>query len=552
MVQCSGKNRPEQQRSDDRRRPHDNSRPKREVGLEMNLEMTEAVPEPKISTKMQHITDSADSVPTQHEVQRGASERALQAAVEIVVHWDAERAKGPLDRVANTEFRTRKYLNSSERRWTAETIYGSVRFWRRQTALLEKLALPVTPENIVRLWAQSPAAPDGSSVAASAVWRTPIVEPDALASAIAALPTQENPHQYLRTTLSFPDEMADALEGLLGAEAIDAASAFNAQAPTTLRINPLRVSQHHVRKSLPDTTPTRYSPWGLELPRRANVNDMTGFKTGWYEVQEEASQLASLLVDPLPGQTVVEIGAGAGGKTLALAALMENKGRLFAVDTNAPRLEELKKRAERDGVTCVETCTIVADETGMWQPTESMRRTINKLRNNADCVLVDAPCTGSGVLRRSPDARWREFYLPDMVRLQANLLLQAATFTAPGGILIYVTCAFETNQNEDIIEAFLKSDMGLQFTLEPAADRLSAAWKRGLEMARVPAFQRTEKAQQKLKARAEAEGTVEPAAMPMPDEPDFVPLCSGPYLRTWPHRQNLDAFFAACLRRNTP
>ena len=145
---------------------------------------------------------------------------------------------------------------------------------------------------------------------------------------------------------------------IVGKRSVDAAEAFNRQAPTTLRVNPLRVSWAHLRKSLPEPTPTRYSPWGLEMPRRVNVYDVPGYRTGWFEVQEEASQLVSLLVDAQPGQGIVEVGAGAGGKTLALAALMENKGEIFAIDTSQNRLEELQKRAERAGVTCVETIQV--------------------------------------------------------------------------------------------------------------------------------------------------------------------------------------------------
>ena len=269
--------------------------------------------------------------------------------------------------------------------------------------------------------------------------------------------------------------MADALESGLREEAITAAQAFNTQAPTTLRVNPLRVSWAHLRKSLPEATPTLYSPWGLEMPRRVNVFDVPGYRTGWFEVQEEASQLVALLVDARPGQEIAEVGAGAGGKTLALAALMENKGEIFAIDTSKARLEELEKRAERAGVTCVQTCWVAADEAGEWQPTVSVRRTVNRWRNRADSVLVDAPCTGSGVLRRSPDAKWREFDLPHMTRLQSTLLAQAATLVKPEGHLFYVSCAFERVQNEDIVENFLTTELGQQYEVVPAVPRLQAA-----------------------------------------------------------------------------
>ena len=333
----------------------------------------------------------------------------------------------------------------------------------------------------------------------------------------------------------------------------EAAQAFNRQAPTTLRVNPLRVSWAHLRKSLPDPTPTRYSPWGLELSRRVNIYEIPGYRTGWFEVQEEASQLVALLVDAQPGQGIVEVGAGAGGKTLALAALMENKGAIFAIEISQNRLDELQKRGERAGVTCVEPIQVDADSSGEWQPTVSKRRKINQWRNMADAVLVDAPCTGSGVLRRSPDAKWREFDMEHMTGLQAALITQSAALVRPGGMLFYVSCAFEPAQNEDIVHAFLTTELGQQFEIVPAVPRLQAACERAEDLARTPPYLRTEKAQKKLADRQEAEALTATVAAPEPERApaDYESLASGLFLRTWPHRHGLDAFFAACLQRKS-
>ena len=516
----------------------------------------------------------------------GASERALRAAIEIFTRWENDQKNIPLDRIVSGEFRTRKYLNSTERRWVAEVIYNCARFWRRQVFVLEALGREATAENVVRLWAEeekftkttaenlgaernnsdrADSNADLSNEAAIETTTKDIVSKDIVSKDIseastrdkiqALLPAVEKTREYLRITLSFPDEMAAALEATLGEEAIVAAHAFNMQAPTTLRVNPLRVSWAHLRKSLPEATPTIYSPWGLELPRRVNVFDMPGYRTGWFEVQEEASQLVSLLIDAQPGQAIAEIGAGAGGKTLAIAALMENKGEVFALDINKSRLEELAKRAERAGVTCVQMCETTADFEGTWQPSESVRRTVNKWRNRADAVLVDAPCTGSGVLRRSPDAKWRDFDLTHMTRLQSTLLAQAATLLQPDGYLFYVSCAFERTQNEDIVEKFLKTEFGEQFEVVPAVPRLRAACARARYQAEMPPFMRTEKAQRKLAEQEtrRAEAAIATADVPIVTEirepVDFDSLASGPYLRTWPHRHGLDAFFAACLHR---
>jgi 16S rRNA (cytosine967-C5)-methyltransferase len=502
---------------------------------------------------------------------RGATERAQRAAVEIYARWEAERERTPIDRVVAAEFRSRRYLNSGERRWISEVIYGCVRYLRRQTWLLERLGLPDTAESRVRLWMAAPATPSAEFAPVPAA-APPDVTPDTLAEAVAALPGAESPREQITISLAFTDEMADSLLTLLGAEAGTAAAAFNQQAPITLRVNPLRVGRGHLLKSLPEATPTTYSPWGVELPRRVNVNDLPGYRTGWFEVQEEASQLAALLANPLPGQTLVEVGAGAGGKTLALAALMQNRGSILALDTHEARLEELKRRTERGGVTCVETLRVGADETGKWQPTSSARRTINKVVGKADVVLVDAPCTGSGVLRRSPDAKWREVYLPDLLQLQRTLLAQAALLTAPGGHLIYVTCAFEREQNEEVVEAFLRTDLGGQFVIEPMAPRLLDACDRAAALAVLPPSLRGAKAHRAYPGAeipgnmaAEAgvtlpfgesendqsaiEGVLAPLREEVRPSVRLAHLAEGPWLRTWPHLHGLDAFFAACLRR---
>ena len=486
----------------------------------------------------------------------GASERAVRAAVEIFTRWENDEKNVPLDRIVSGEFRSRKYLNSGERRWIGEAIYGCARLWRRQVFLLEALGREATPENVIKLWAEENRGEEQGT--GNREQGTDAEDTSLLAGRTTAelLPTLDKAREYLRITLSFPDAMADALEALLGDEAIAAARAFNEQAPTTLRVNPLRVSWAHLRKSLPDALPTAYSPWGLELSRRVNVYDLPGYRTGWFEVQEEASQLVSLLVDPQPGQAVAEVGAGAGGKTLALAALMENQGEILAIDTSKVRLEELQKRVERAGASCIEPCEMPADFEGEWQPSVSVRRTVNRWRNHADAVLVDAPCTGSGVLRRSPDARWRDFDMTHMTGLQFNLIMQAAALVKPEGHLFYITCAFERAQNEDIVTRFLATQLGEQFEVVPAIPRLTAARERARRQALTPLFMRSEKSQRKIADRQAQEAgdgaSVPPVSMDTPThvpEMDYDSLTSGPFLRTWPHRQGLDAFFAACLRR---
>lgn len=452
--------------------------------------------------------DAGHSANQSGERRKLASPRAILAAEEILAHWDAERDSAPLDRLVQWELRARRHLNSAERRWVGDAVFGAVRFWRRDSLILERSGAGTSVRERIELWAREEVDAD----------------PGRLESA-GLLPGPERPDEYLRETLSFPDAMADALNAALGNDAIPAARAFNGQAPTTLRVNTLRSTRQHVLDRLPNARRTQFSPWGIELSERINLHELPDFRAGLFEVQEEASQLVALLTDACPGQTVVDIGAGAGGKSIALAAMMRNKGRIKAIDTSPDRLSRIGKRAVRAGARIIDPLSLTADANGRWQLSATEQRSVDILRERADCVLVDAPCSGSGVLRRAPDIRWRSIDTSEFALLQVQLLEQSAQFVAPGGCLIYATCAFESVQDEDVIERFLGSIAGTAFELVSALDRLRGAM---------------------VKARQPGEAVAN----------EFVEslegldmLMSGPFLRTWPHRGNLDAFFAACLRR---
>ena len=435
---------------------------------------------------------------TTREMRKGASERALLAATEILARWLAEREALPLDRITDSEFRARRYLNSGERRWIGEAIYGVVRYFERQKTLLEALSLPETPENFIRSWAEAPAAPDISPVLFPQT--LPLADRDNWKKALAFLPGPDSPAAYLRVALSFPEDLALELERLLGPEAAEAAHAFNRPAPVTLRVNTLKTTRERTLRDLPEAAPTAYSLTGIVLPKRVNLPSLPGFREGRIEAQEEASQIVARLAGAEPGQNVADVGAGAGGKTLALAALMKNQGRLLALDVSERRLEELTVRAKRAGASCIEVLALDANADGRWQPIGAGLRILEKWRNGADSVLLDAPCSGSGVIRRAPDTKWRSAEIAAFARLQAVLLEQASELVAPKGTLCYITCAIESAQNEDVIETFLASETG-----------------RAFEVASLP--------------------------------PEFEPFVSGSFFRSWPHRHNMDAFFAAKLRR---
>jgi len=395
----------------------------------------------------------------------------------------------------------------------SETVYGTVRFLLRQQALLDALGMPATPENLITLWGVAGAEASG---APRGVELPDWLIPDAFAKervelALASLPGPDSPDRFLRVTLSFPDDLAADLESQLGAEALAAAEALNCRAPMTLRVNPLRTDTERVLASIPGSRRTLWSPWGVALEGRVNLFELPGFRDGAFEAQEEASQVTVLLTGAKPGMTVVDVGAGAGGKTLAFAAMLQNRGRIVALDVNLERLEEMQQRARRAGAQNVETLHLQLDAGGIWNPSKRSGRRLRSLTGTADVVFVDAPCTGSGALRRSPDAKWRGRDVSAFTQAQRALMEQSAGLVRPGGLLAYVTCAFERSQDEEVVNEFLASEAGSSFVPEPVGP-----------------------------------------LQPLQDGPGAAgqgAIAGDPYVRTWPHRHGLDAFFAAYLRR---
>ena len=299
----------------------------------------------------------------------------------------------------------------------------------------------------------------------------------------------------------FPEWLMPRLESLFG-PALDAEmTALLQPAPVDLRVNTLKTTRDQARAVLAadglDAAPTPLSPLGLRLPARTQLTAQGAFRDGLVEVQDEGSQLAALLLGARPGEAVVDYCAGAGGKTLVLAAAMQNKGRLAALDIDKRRSERAAERLRRAGVFNT-TRHVLAAEGDPW---------VKRRANTIDRVLVDAPCTGTGTWRRNPDARWR--LLPaDLARLvehQAAILASAARLVKKGGRLVYVTCSLLAEENEGQIETFLAAHP--DFATVPIED----AW-------------------------ADSVGGVCPV--------------QGPHLRLTPARHQTDGFFVAAIRRS--
>jgi len=301
---------------------------------------------------------------------------------------------------------------------------------------------------------------------------------------------------------NLPDWLAQPLKAQLGEEFWPLADSLMQPAPLDVRVNALTDKREDVRRELElagiATEPTPYSPWGLRLADKPTLTRLDAFARGAIEVQDEGSQLLALLLEARRGEMVVDFCAGAGGKTLALGAAMRNTGRLYAFDVSAHRLEAIKPRLARSKLSNVHPAAIAHERD----------ERIKRLAGKIDRVIVDAPCTGLGTLRRNPDLKWRQSpeTVQQMAVTQAAILRSAARLLKPGGRLVYATCSLLPQENEAIAEAFTAEAQ--QFKALPVGGILE---------------------QQKIA----------PAGL----------TSGGPdgdlYLRLWPHRHRTDGFFAA-------
>ena len=306
---------------------------------------------------------------------------------------------------------------------------------------------------------------------------------------------------------NLPEWLVQPLKDQLGDEFWPLAESMAKNAPLDLRVNVLKEKRADVQKELAreaiKSVATPYSPWGLRIEGKPALTKLDAFTRGAIEVQDEGSQLLALLLDAKRGEMVVDFCAGAGGKTLAIGATMRSTGRLYAFDVSAHRLDALKPRMARSGLSNIHPAAIAHERD----------ERIKRLAGKIDRVLVDAPCSGLGTLRRNPDLKWRQSAkaVQELVVKQAAILDSAARLLKPGGRLVYATCSILPQENEAIAEAFTAA--------HPDFVPLDAGEVLG-----------------QLK--------VEQAAS----------LCSGgetgtAYLRMWPHRHQTDGFFAAVWTR---
>lgn len=353
------------------------------------------------------------------------------------------------DKVLKNTLKRDKRWGSRDRSFIAETTYDIVR-WKRLYAEIAEVKEPFDRPNLFRLFT---------------VWATlnGIKIPDW--PQFEDTPTRRIKGRFdeLSKIRKYRESIPDWLDTLgqteLGAVWDAEIKALNQLADVVLRVNPLQATVKQVQNALFDadieTETISGLPHALKLKERANVFTTTAFKNGWFEVQDASSQRVALLLDPKPGMRVVDACAGAGGKSLHMAALMENKGQIISLDIYGNKLKELKRRARRNGAHNIETRLI--DTT----------KVIKKLHQQADKVLIDAPCTGLGVLKRNPDTKWKlqPEFLEKIKNTQKELLASYSKMVKDGGQLVYATCSILPSENEEQVAAFLASEDGKDFSL---------------------------------------------------------------------------------------
>lgn len=346
----------------------------------------------------------------------------IQAAIELLDAIIASaRDGGPAaDTLIARYFKERRYAGSRDRRAVRDHVYDAVRraAERPESGRAAMVGLARERADIAALF-------DGSAHAPSPILAD---EPGAVAGTMPA---------WLKSLFAAPVEQED----LLG------------RAPVDLRVNRLKATPEKVAPFFPEAVPIEGLTDALRLPEGWPVEQSDAWKQGLVEVQDAGSQLISAACGAAPGMTAIDLCAGAGGKTLALAAAMAGQGTLIAADTICSRLARLDPRAERAGATFIETLLLdQGHEAGA----------LESLQGRADVVLVDAPCSGTGTWRRNPEARWRltPARLERLVREQARILDFAAPLVALGGVLVYATCALTDQEGVGQVEAFLERHPG--------------------------------------------------------------------------------------------
>ena len=396
----------------------------------------------------------------------------------------------PADAILRRFFRENPMLGAQDRAFIAETVFGIL----RHRFLLETLTKLITPRALVLAYLIKFQGMNLRELA-------PLIS-ESEKKWLAEIKAIQSDSLPLSVQAEFPEWLVEKLQCFMSdAEILELGLSLQKPAPLDLRVNTFLAKRHQVLEIFKqdgiEAQETRYSPCGIRLIGKPAINRHALFLSGKIEVQDEGSQLLGYLLTPKRGEMVVDFCAGAGGKSLLMGALMHSKGRLYAFDVSEKKLSNLKPRFKRSGLSNLHAQRIAHENDNK----------VRRLTGKIDRVLVDAPCSGLGTLRRNPDLKWRQSpqSIEELKIKQAAILSAAASLLKPGGRLVYATCSFLPEENQAIISDFLTAHP--QFTLLNCAELL---------------------AQQE------------------------IPLDTGEFLQLFPKLHQTDGFFAAALTRNAP
>ena len=388
----------------------------------------------------------------------------LSAAIDVLT--DVETRKRPVSEALKAWGLNNRFAGAGDRAAIGNLVYDALRRRASHAALMgndspRALVLAVA----VRGWNEDPAALSESFAADSHAPEA--LSEDELARVVGELPDDTGGF----VLADVPEWLASSLERGFGDNWIAEGQHMAGRPSLDLRVNTLKSSRERVMKSLSRFTPaeTAISPIGVTMPagpgdaRTPNVTTDEGYLKGWFEVQDQGSQIVAALAGARPGEQVLDLCAGAGGKTLALAAAMMNKGQIFAYDSDRNRLAPIYDRLKRNGARNVQVRAPQDDA-------------LDDLVGKMDRVVIDAPCTGTGTWRRRPDTKWKltPELLAQRVSEQAALIIEAQRFLKPGGTLVYITCSILPEENDDQVAAFIAANPG--FSSTPAAELWQAAF----------------------------------------------------------------------------
>ncbi len=377
----------------------------------------------------------------------------VQTSIDILSIINTEGT--PADRVLNIYFRKNRYIGSKDKRAISTYVFAVIRQKLSLGYLLEQAGAKKITERLL-LAASLMSEHENLNEIFNGQQYSPTEFNKREESIIDKVDfsSLESAPRHIR--LNIPLWLEEKIEPSLGTHYEEAIQALNERATTDIRVNTLLSTKEKVLEQLLSediaVEETPISPIGLRFTERVSLMNHTLYQSGQIDIQDEGSQLLSLLTNVKAGDTVIDYCAGAGGKTLAMAAMMLNKGKIIACDIHSKRLEELVKRCKRAKAKIVSTLNLSDHK-------------LDKFTDSADTVLIDAPCSGTGTWRRSPTQRWQltQEALVSLLSTQQDILQKAAGLVKPGGQILYATCSILSEENEEQVKTFLKNNPDFKY-----------------------------------------------------------------------------------------